>query len=596
MTAGSAPQTFGVRRWMRVTIAVAVVAIGLPGGVASAHAIVESITPGDGSVLAEGPQHVVVTFSEPMLADGLEVDVTPSADHDLPSSAVALDPTDARRVIIDLGPMDQGIFQVRLVARDAEDLHEVVARTSFAIGDAAPPPSPPVVASYEPVETVARWAFAAGLALIVGVMAVRYVWPAVADRGPRRTRALVVAGVALVVTGRLGTLVGRMLSLGSDVGSAAVTVARTADAERLLLVGIAVGCVLVTEFPRRSTWLDVPVRRQGRLSVRQALGWVGAVNLAVLAAWGGHSALDGSTAPITVLAKAGHLIGLGLWLGVLIVVLILAGSDWRHGMSVMGRTAIAGACIAVYTGVLLASRLVISFTAVRATPYGVMLALKLVLLAGAVGLGMWVRHTGRRCGSYAELIVLAVVVLFGAAMATATPALDPAFSNGPATTSPIRPAVSADDLLVQARGIPGRPGLNTIEVRIGETRRPSLGPITDVEIHVAGQRVRATPQAGLAFVEGVVLPGGESSIDVTIHRDGWTDARAVAVVDAWPQAYVAPTWISSARLRTPLELSLVGVGLLAAFWMRSRRPTKRSEARTSRLAVDVAECDALVDV
>ena len=103
--------------------------------------------------------------------------------------------------------------------------------------------------------------------------------------------------------------------------------------------------------------------------------------------------------------------------------------------------------------------------------------------------------------------MLGIVVLLGAAMATATPALDPGFTDrvqvGP--TPPL--AVEADDLLVQARAIPAHPGVNTIELRIGETRRPSPGAITAVAIGVLGAHHVVVPnEDGVAFVEGVVLP------------------------------------------------------------------------------------------
>ena len=60
-------------------IAALVVAAFVPGGIVRAHAIVDSVVPADGSALVESPQQIVFTFSEPMLADGIAVEVTSTA-------------------------------------------------------------------------------------------------------------------------------------------------------------------------------------------------------------------------------------------------------------------------------------------------------------------------------------------------------------------------------------------------------------------------------------------------------------------------------------------------------------------------------------
>ena len=127
-----------------------------------AHAIVDSVVPADGSALVESPQQVVFTFSEPMLADGIAVEVTSTRDGDAPRASSRVDPADPTCVLVDVGSLGTGTYRVRVEARDLEDLHEVVARTSFAIGEVAPSPSPPVVTGPEPMETGGRWMFADG--------------------------------------------------------------------------------------------------------------------------------------------------------------------------------------------------------------------------------------------------------------------------------------------------------------------------------------------------------------------------------------------------------------------------------------------------
>lgn len=564
----------------RLTTAVTATVIGglvafAPTGFAQAHAIVDDVIPADGSALADAPEQVIFTFSEPILRDAVAVEVATSGRASVPGASVVVDPVDPTRVVVDLDDMADGTYQVRVRVRDLEDLHEVVARTSFAIGESAPDPSPPIVDTAEPMETGARWMFAGGLALLFGIVAVRSSRRAIPLARPRRVLPLFLAGTVLVVAGRVGVLVARTFSLGGPLSDDAVTVLRTTDAQRFVLVAIALGCVAISEMPARAAWLDVPVRLEHRLTVRQALGWTGVVNLAVLAAWGGHSALEGPIEPATVLAKSAHLAGIGLWAGVLAVAVVvnMGTSRLRQSLTAASGLAVTGAFLTVVSGLLLTSRLVVSVTALASTPYGRMLSVKVLLVVVVVLLGRSLRSTRRASLPVVELCVMFLIVGLGAAIATATPALDPGFTNRIDAVAPVSPATAVDDLLVQARAIPGRPGINTIEIRIGETRRPSPGPVTEIELGVDTIRHVARPNAdGVSYVDGVTLATGDSALDVVLHRRGTEDAVAVLVVTARPSVYEHPVFISSSRIADALLALASIVSLMGmAIFVRRRR-------------------------
>ncbi len=485
--------------------------------------------------------------------------------------------------VVDVGSLGTGTYQVHLEARDVEDLHEVVARTSFAIGEVAPSPSPPVVRGPEPMETGARWLFAAGLGLLIGVVAVRTRLRDLPTARPVRLRRVAIAGGALVVVGRLTVLMARAVALGGPLVDGLGTVLRTSDAQRLVPLAVALGCVAVSELPNRAVWLDGPVRMRRDLTHRQLLGWFGVVDLAVLAAWGGHSALDGSLDALTVVAKTGHLVGLGLWIGVLAVVLAVHTGRvaTRSALRTMSRTAVAGAFVTVVSGLLLASSLVVSTTALLATPYGVVLTAKTLMVAIGVLLGLAARRARTTRLARLELSVFAVVALLGAGIATATPAIDPGFTNRAHRAPVVQPARQVDDLLLQARAIPGRPGINTIELRIGETRRPNPGPVTAIEVRVGDDVLTAAPGAdGLAYIEGVQLDEGENTVQATVHRADWPDGRTSLIVEADPQSYVHAPVVSSAPIGGVLTvaagmLSLAGVGLVLHGRRRRIRSTRQ---------------------
>ena len=558
-----------VGRSLLVALGVGVLWAAVPAGTASAHAIVIATTPSDGSALLAAPSEVVVMFSEPMMADGMEAEITAQNATLGPVVSAELDPRDATRVVVRLGAIADGTYQVRVSARDAEDLHPVVARISFAVGQGSPAPSAPVVSGPEPIETAARWMFAAGFALLVGVIAVR-TRPGVPIERPGRLRTIALAGIALALGGRVGVLVARMVSLGGHPLDAARTVMGTSDAQRLVLVVVALGCVAKVEQRGRGDWLDVAIDSKGRLTCRQALGWFGVTYLAVLASWGGHSALEGTVEPTALLAKTAHLMGLGLWVGVLAVVLLVStDANRRLALAAMSQVAMVGALLTVVSGLVLTSRLVVSLTALAATPYGLMLTAKITLVAGAAGLGLHLnRHANRSIG---ELVVLTAVVLVGAALATATPAIDHGFTDAAPVESTALPAITADDLVLQVRAIPARPGANTLELRVGETRRPTPGAVTSVEVRTGDVATTVVPTAaGLVFVDGVDLPAGLFEVGVVVHRRDWADTSTTLAVTTDVPAWTHNTVISSALIRGPLLALAVTISLVGGILLRAR--------------------------
>jgi len=284
-----------------------------------------------------------------------------------------------------------------------------------------------------------------------------------------------------------------------------------------------------------------------------------------------------------VLAKSAHLVGLGLWIGVLAVALAVSAgaSSRRAALSAMSGYALLGALITVVSGLVLSSRLVVSMTALAATPYGVMLMVKLGLIVGAVALGLRMQRAIRSGWSFAELAVLSAVILFGAAMATATPAVDPGFTDADASVEPTRPAAIVGDLPVQVRAIPGLPGANTLELRIADTRRPSPGPVTSVDVRAGGVVSTVVPDDdGLAFIEGVELPAGESEVDVLANRSGWPDAHTAVVVMTDVPLWRHEPVISSAAIRWPLIglAFLIAAAGAAVLLRRSRREMGASGA------------------
>jgi copper transport protein len=324
-------------------------------------------------------------------------------------------------------------------------------------------------------------------------------------------------------------------------------------------------------------WLDAPVRDGGRLTLRHTIGWAGCIWLALLAAWGDHSALTGSVEPSVALAKAVHLLGVATWVGSLGAAIVSnRRADMRAAIVSVQGPAFLGAALAVSSGLLLSSRLIVSLTALLSSQYGVLLVVKLGIAVVAVGMGLAARRR-RESRWRAELALLGVVVAVGAAMATSSPPIDRAFL---ADDQPdVRTwSVDADDLLVQTQAIPGRPGTNSVRVHISDTRRPAPAPLVFATLRTPDGSVhRAAIEDGLAFFDGVELANGESGLQLDIERDDWPLTTADVSIDVQPAAYHFPVRLSAEAIGPALRATgYVGVGAaLAVIWtpmsVRSRR-------------------------
>ncbi len=554
----------------------ATIAFAMLGSVASAHAVVDDISPADGSVVLDAPQQVVVEFSEPVLEEFVEIEIISSGADEVGQPTSAIDPSDGSRLIITLPPLVENTYQVRISARDAEDLHEVVARTTFSVGGEAPQPSPPVLSKPIPLEAASRWLFLLGLAAVLGGFVFRSRWPDIPMARVHLAEPLTAVGLGAIFVGRLGVIASRGLDLGVGAGDAVSALMSTSDVRRLPMVVLAILCIVPTAVRRVPIWLDLPLRDGHSLTVRQALGWTGAGWLVLMAAWSDHSALGGSVEVTTALAKALHLWGVALWIGVLGVAIILnAGrGTLRSALNAVSSTAVAAAVLAAASGLLLMGRLVVSLTGLLTSPYGMLLIGKLAVLSVAIVLGVRLRtggEGGRR--AHGEWVALTMIALMGAAMATAGPAVESSFLAADDVASSVVSNVRADDLLVQIQPIPGTAGLNQVQVRVHDTRRPAPAPFGAIRLVDAdGVAFEAQVVDGNAFFDDVELQPGSNSLGVVVERSDWPDASAEIALETVVPVYRHPVRISSAASGSVTRIAGAVLLIVAIrLWLVARR-------------------------
>ncbi|NGO15495.1 copper resistance protein CopC/CopD [Streptomyces sp. HC44] len=368
---------------------------------ASAHTELVRSTPKDGAELDRTPDHLTLTFDEPVELTDVRV-MTVDGDR-LPLARAPRRNADTVRVSLPAAA-DQTLAVTWSVV-DEEDGHVSSGRLSFRIGttaaaedrgdEAAPALSPSVRKGL----VAARWAGYLSLALFVGGLAfVALLWPQGAgERRARRLLALAWTAGLLSTVATLG-LQGAYAELGG-LGDALTpaTYAEVLTTEP----GIALAA-------RGLLWVLAAVvlsaLLQGGGSTARSPGWrVGAlaVTLGLLRTTGmvGHNS-EGGRPTWGAVADLVHLLGASLWIGglAMLAVAVLPRRDPDElALVVPGYSKLAGASVAaiVAAGLVLAWQVVGSYGALLHTSYGRLLLLKTavlaVVLAAAWQSRRWVR-------------------------------------------------------------------------------------------------------------------------------------------------------------------------------------------------------------
>ncbi|UIX33646.1 copper resistance CopC/CopD family protein [Streptomyces sp. GQFP] len=359
---------------------------------AAAHTELVRSVPKDGAKLAKAPDHLTLTFDEPV--DLVDVRaMTPEGDR-LPVTRPAHTGTDTVRIATG-SPANGTLFVVWSVV-DMEDGHASSGRLAFTTGTtagaqdrgdeaaAAPSPSPLVRKGL----VAARWTGYLALAVFVGGLAfVALLWP----RGAEAARARALLTLAWVC-GLLSTVAGIGLQ-GAYVSFGGLRDAlRPASYTEVLTTepGVALAA-------RGLLWVLAAVvlsaLLQGGAATSRSPGWrVGAlaVALGLLRTTGmrGHSS-EGSDPAWGAVADLVHLLGAALWIGglVMLTVAVLPRREPVELAAVVpGYSRLAAGSVAAIAvaGLVLAWQVVGSYDALLHTSYGQLLLVKTAVLAGVL--------------------------------------------------------------------------------------------------------------------------------------------------------------------------------------------------------------------
>ena len=578
----------------------------LAAGTVSAHAIIESVDPADGSTLVSAPPIVRLLFSEPVDPALATVGLLDASGRSVPGVQVHADPTDPAALDVSLPSLSSDAYRLAWRVVDEQDFHVTTGTVVFGVGAPAPAPVAGQVASANPAEIGLRWlalallAAACGSLLLLAVvlrLPTRFDGPAPALRRRLLRVATAASGTAFATNGGLFLLQATGAG-GTSIDPAALLRTTFGTAWAIEEAVLTVLFLLLARSLRQGP--------TGAPSLRVALVGALMLGLAGVQALTGHVATGpAQETPIRWIALTAHLISMFAWVGGLVALAICVGpllrgprADIGLARAVLGRFWLVAApalAILAVTGLYLGGQLVESADALLLTSYGQALVVKTVLALVAVILGALnaaALHPAlaarlRRFAPVALLLVpsrerlravvaveagAALLVVLGAAfMSASPPARGPRFDPVPAAVSQAPVAARADDLMVTLAIRPDRPGPNFADIGVLDTRRPAPAPIGAVTVRLisptgtgaaALQALEAAP--GRYEIDNLPIDqGGAWHLAIEIDREG---LPAASVVFPWA---VAPTLsaprpvvvsdVPLAPLATPLAIVLAGI-------------------------------------
>jgi copper transport protein len=381
----------------RLAVIVACVLSGavLLGGGADAHANYVRSNPASDARLVKPPTEVRIEYSEPPDPKSSDIEVldTTGRRHDRGDVGPSGDPNGLR---VSLEAIPDGGYLVAWTTTSAVDGHTTKGSFAFVVGNGplpSPPPVPEATSPPSPLEIAGRALSYAGIALGLGTaFFVLFVAPAAID--PRRESSLLGFAGALIVAGSLALMLdqgaklpprlGVMLGVRAFAGLALAVVAITPRLALMRPLGALAGGGVMTIGPFAT------------FRPRRMIALAASIAAAMTATLVSHATALGSLKSMAL--DFVHVLSVSVWTGGVVALLwcvLLARRDgtaedaralgttvWRFSV-----TAIIATALLITAGVLQAFDRLVLINDLYETPYGIALAVKIVLVLVALAIG-----------------------------------------------------------------------------------------------------------------------------------------------------------------------------------------------------------------
>ena len=492
----------------------------LLGGAAEGHANYVSSNPASDARLVKPPSEVRIVFSEPPdpKGSGIQVLDTSGKRHDKGDIGPSGDPNGLR---VSLEAIPDGGYTVAWTTTSAVDGHSTKGSFAFVIGNGpipTPPPVPDAAPPPSPLEIAGRALSYAGIALGLGTaFFVLFVAPAATD--PRRESSLLGLAGALIVAGALTLMLdqgaklpprlGVMLGVRAFAGLVLAAVAITPRLALMRPVGALAGGGVMTIGPLAT------------FRPRRMIALAAGIAAAMTATLVSHATALGSLKSMAL--DFVHVLSVSVWTGGVVALLwcvllskrdrtaedarALGATVWRFSV-----TALVATTLLITAGVLQAFDRLVLIDDLYETPYGIALAVKIVLVLVALVIGAFnlLRWGPRlRAGirartalvrdTVAETAIFVVIIVAASFLTAFAP--------------PAQPSAAAYDQTQHVSGLrlemlvaSGGAGRNTYVLRVHQGLVPIVGAekvafrFTMVEHDMGEQELVATERAEGEYV------------------------------------------------------------------------------------------------
>ena len=583
-----------------LAVGAALTALALLVAPAGAHANLVRASPNPGTAVDPAPPVVYAEFSEAIDLGYSSLDVLDADGQSVTTGPMEADPTSRAAMLVPVADLADGTYVVVWRTLSVVDGHVIRGSFAFGVGEPVAADVAVAVASIEssPTAAVARWLLFVGVALLIGgplqVLVQRRGASAARRQAiERRTSMLLLGAGLLALAGQIGLLGTQILILGGDSLLAGFGDVFGAGQWGALWIARTAALVAALVLADQASSSRAGARRSFLAFGGVALA--GAVMAATISL-GSHAAALIEVGP-ALAADLIHLLAVGAWVGGLPVLLMAvwevrktrsegsAAADLTEIAARFSAVATVAVGLIVVTGVYSAWLQVLEPSRLWSTEYGVLLLVKLALVApllalGGVNLG-WTRPrlaetgaVGARARGALCTLVIAEIVLAAAVLGVVgfLTEREPARQVSGDIPLAVESAATSGDTRVRVRAVPGRPGPNTLEIEV-MSRDGGRATDADMELQVRyldtdiGSTVeRPTPgEDGVFTVETDVFTlAGAWQVLAIVRQPGAFDARVPVRLNIGSPTAVGVAEVDAGAAARLWGLALAGMGFVLA--------------------------------
>jgi copper transport protein len=628
-----------MRRTVKTSLFIAIVAALLIAGMASAHADFLRSDPAPNTVLPTAPARVDIWFTEPIEPGFSTIAVLFEDGATADGGDSAVSSIDAARLGVTLAETREGTYLVLWRVLSAVDGHITSGSFVFSVGKpidrSVGAQSGGAVTS--PLDMLARALSYIGQAALVGAILFRWlVWqPALRSaeiEEPVDARAIalgkriVVIGLALAALGAALTLLAQSSLAGASIGAWLSTrVGRVWIGRAATLVALT---VLLDE--AASVGQLRPNQKVSTLVLNLALLWLG-LQLPLTTSLTSHSAAIAQPPLVPLIADWLHLIATAIWVGGLAQMAFVVPAAakslddddrawlWLKVVVHFSTVAAIGLGSLLVTGVYMATLHVGDWPSLLATAYGRALLLKLALAGAAMLLGAFnllvvkprldravdapqAESSSALLRRFRRVVAVEAIVAL-ATLASAGILTDLPRSKDPqplAAGGPLQLTTRAEELDAILIIDPALQGSNRFDVRLAENGAPIVDA-TDISLrftYLTRSLGATSAQAALGADDGYSASGaflslpGDWQIEIAVRRPNAFDAFAAYRVKVGLDGRIGPAGGTTLVESLARWLSIYGLpfgGALAivmgAIWLLISIKAARNLASQALLAI-----------